>query len=175
MNLQSRPGPAAWSIAGALALGLITAACGYDNPGEPRKPAEELSAPNLGAVHVYCVEREHVSVTPCQVDLAAQAGNSSVELRDWWLRAARALHAAGTFHYKDGDWSFGEIFVEAKSASGEHVRYGWRCRGDERHTLGYVVKLMGEREPGATRGIGTLAAAAKHGCKFAREPRTDGA
>jgi hypothetical protein len=159
-----------WILALACGVALLATGCGYDNPGEPRTPAEEQSAPNLGDVHVYCVESEHVVVTVCDVDLAADAGHSQAELRNWWLRAGKALHAAGTFTYKDGDWRFGSVFVEAPDFDGDMVTYGWRCRGDARHTRGYAVKLMIERMPGGPRGIGSMAAAHSRGCTFARLP-----
>jgi hypothetical protein len=156
-----------WTVALALGVALLATACGYDNPGEPRTPAEELSAPNLGKVHVYCVEDEHVVVTVCSVDLAAKGKPSRLALRNWWLRAARSLHRAGRFTYKDADWRFDSVFVEDATFD-----YGWRCPGDARHTKGYVVGLMVDRVPGGPHGIETLAAANKRGCTFARMPDT---
>jgi hypothetical protein len=156
----------------ALGVALLTAGCGYDNPGEPRTPAEELSAPNLGDVHVYCVEGKN-PVTACTVDLAADRGHSHAELRAWWLRAARALRKAGTFHYKDGDWRFAEVFVEEPGKADDGITYGWRCPGDEKRSQGYVWKLMVDRMPGGTKGIQTLAAAQRRGCTFAPSPFSD--
>lgn len=170
MNLQSRPWQLGCNIGIAVAVALLAAACGYDNRGEPRAPAEELSAPNLGDVHVYCVESQNVRVTACSVDLAAGAGHSPAELQRWWLRAAHALHAAGTFHYMDGDWRFEGVFIEARDNDGAKVDYGWGCRGDERHANADVVKLMVDRVPGGPSGIGSLAAAQAKGCTIARVP-----
>ena len=75
---------------------LLLAGCGVDNPGEPRGEAEQIAAPNLGDVHVYCVESEHVAITPCSVRLDVRGRHSPVEIRDWWLRASHDLVTAGT-------------------------------------------------------------------------------
>jgi hypothetical protein len=160
------------NVAVAFGVVLLVAGCGYDNPGEPRTPAEELSAPNLGDVHVYCVEREAVLVTPCSVTLAADTGHSRTELRTWWLRAAKALHKAGTFSYKDDAWRFDAVFIDGAEhrADGNSVTYGWSCPGDDGHTEGYVWRLMRDRNPGAVHEIPTRAAAQERGCTFALYP-----
>jgi hypothetical protein len=159
----------------ALGVAALATGCGRDNWGEPRGPAKELSAPNLGDVHVYCVETRDVRVTPCTVDLAADAGHSRAELQRWWLRAARALRKAGTFHYKDRDWRFSEVFVDEPSFDGKlEVDYGWKCEIDRGHSPLYVARLMDDRNPGAPHGIRTLAAARKRGCNFAPYPELKG-
>jgi hypothetical protein len=163
-----KPGRA--NIVIACGVVLFAAACGYDNPGEPRTPAEQLSAPNLGDVHVYCVEQENVTVTECSVTLAGKGAPTPDALRDWWLRAARSLHRAGTFSYKDAEWRFGEVFVQRPKPGG-HVTYGWRCPVDARHTRKFVAKLMDERGPGGEHAIDTLAEARKVGCSFGPYPR----
>jgi hypothetical protein len=159
-------------LALTIAVALLASACGYDNPGEPRTPAEKLAAPNLGDVHVYCVEREYVVVTVCEVALAADAGHSPAELRGWWLRAARALHRAREFAYKDGVWRFGSVFIDGTThrADGNRRGYGWRCPEDRGHSEDYVSQAMTRRNPGGRDAITTLAAAQKRGCTFALEP-----
>lgn len=154
----------------ALGVALLAIGCGRDNPGEPRTPAEELSAPNLGGVHVYCVELDAVLVTPCTVDLEADAGHSQTELRNWWLRAAKALRTAGTFNYKGAEWRFEEVFVDEPVSGGGRMDYGWSCRGDEQRSPERVWELMLRRNPGVAKGIKTLAAAHKRGCSFAPAP-----
>jgi hypothetical protein len=162
----------ACTLALACTAALAATACGYDNPGEPRTPAEQLSAPNLGDVHVYCVERDAVVVTICSVTLAPDADHSPVQLRGWWLRAARRLHAAGRFDYKDGVWRFGSVFIEGRAhrADGNPVDYGWRCPEDLGHSEDAVSQAMTDRNPGGPHGIATLAAAEARGCTFTLLP-----
>jgi hypothetical protein len=160
------------SLAITVGVAFLAAGCGRDNPGEPRSPAEELSAPNLGGVHVYCVERDEVLITPCSVALEADPGHSPAELRNWWLHAGRALHKAGTFAHEGALWRFGKVFVygSAHRADGGRVHYGWRCPGDHGHTELYVAKKMNERNPGGKHAIATDSAAQKRGCTFALYP-----
>jgi len=120
-------------------------------------------------VHVYCVETE-VRVTPCDVYLDADAGHSRAELRRWWLRAARALHDAGTFHHEGRDWRFADVLVAEPSSLGGLITYGWRCPGDQGHSPERVWGSMLDRMPGRAHGIATLAAAHKRGCTFAASP-----
>jgi hypothetical protein len=149
----------------ALASGLLAAGCGPNNPGEPRTPAERLSAPNLGSVSVYCVERDDVPVTTCSVGLDADRGHSRAELRDWWLRAARALRGAGAFDFQDGTWRFGLVDI-TEPTSRHHRSLGWRCRGDDEVSPRQTAVRMDARNPGDANGIKTLAAARRAGCKF---------
>lgn len=158
-----------WVLVVALGLASLATGCGADNPGEPRTPAERLSAPNLGGVHVYCVEQEAVLVTECDVMLEAKGEPTLPELREWWLRAAHALHQAGEFNYKGSRWRFGSVFVYRPASDGK-VRYGWRCPGDRVRTAQVAAKLMLERTPGAPRGYQTLTSARRHGCSFGPYP-----
>jgi hypothetical protein len=149
----------------ALASLLLATGCGQDNPGEPRTTAERLSAPNLGGVHVYCVERDAVPVTTCDVALDAERGHSREQLRDWWLRAARALRGAGTFAYKAGVWRF-ELVDITEPTSRHHRSLGWRCPGDDNVSPQETARRMNARNPGYAKGLKSMAEARRAGCAF---------
>jgi hypothetical protein len=157
------------SLAMVLGAVLIATGCGADNPGEPRSVAERLSAPNLGSVHVYCVETANVTPTTCSVRLDASGGPTRPELRAWWLRAARALRKAGTFRYNDADWRFNWVVV-TRPVADAHLGFGWRCESDAGKTPEAVVHGMDSRNPGGRHGIYAVASAQRQGCAFAPFP-----
>jgi hypothetical protein len=148
-----------------LVTASCVAGCGPDNPGEPRSRAESLAAPNLGSVHVYCVERDDVRVTPCAVILEAEGRHPRAEMRRWWLRAATSLRAAGTFTYRGASWRFD--FVDITEPTTHHHRaLGWRCPGDDLVSAQETAVRMNRRNPGSPVGIHTLADARRAGCWF---------
>jgi hypothetical protein len=159
-----------WIIAMLMAgLVVLSAGCGQDNPGEPRSPAARLSAPNLGDVHVYCVEQANVTPTTCSVSLDANGSPTRTQLQAWWLRAARALRKAGTFRYEGASWRFDYVTVTRPVAQG-HLIFGWRCASDAGKSPQLINHAMDARTPGYRRGIYTLADARRKQCTFEEYP-----
>ena len=149
---------------------LLLAGCGVDNPGEPRGEAEQIAAPNLGDVHVYCVESEHVAITPCSVRLDVRGRHSPVEIRDWWLRASHDLVTAGTVSTDRGDWRFDFVVLSTERSPGGGSWLGWRCRSDRGKSARAVASAMQARNPAKPGGIATLAAARARDCVLAAYP-----
>lgn len=164
-----------WATTAAIAVvGLVSAGCGQDNPGEPLGKARTLvGRSDVVNVHVYCVERSGASYTPCSLLLNYRRLPNLSEMERAWLDVARDAAKLGAFEDGGVRWKFTPVVVAVETRDGsQYPNYGWYCPNrDAGHSRTTITEAMDARNPGVAGGIRSANRARAEGCLFRVYPR----